>query len=530
MAVPKTAVRVNVPGRSTFDKSFKNILTGKVGVLVPLVNKYVMPGAKGSLKLSLSASLPPLASDTFMRADLKVEAFLVPYRLLYGGFESWLTGKTLRLKPAGGTPSNVRAELPVLRVGDGTAGSIAADLAYMGPGTLADYLGLRIDGNVIPAANQQNFNIFPFLAYHRIFDDWYRNPRVSQPLFNPTVNASTTGISQLPFWSSDSVTPFGVRSQFDNNQYLSNLHLRNYGADYFTIAQLNAQFGGPQSVSVVSNSFTIQALRQANSIQQWAERSGLGSPRLQDYVRAHFGADLSSGVAQRAILLGSASYPVYSKGVEAQSGVSATNNPFTSVGAQYGRASAAGSDFVCRFECNEPSQLMVLVSLVPEANYSHGVDRQFFQLCVAGSQVDLPDPLLENTGNEPILASELTGALYGTGNPGPIFGYVPKNTHYKTSRNEVHGLLRAGQSLASFVAQRTFTGSPSISTSFLAINATDLDNVTAVTSELSQFGYWLDSFIDLKVSEPLVESAIPSLQDPAYEHGRGVVLNQKTEL
>lgn len=54
--------------------------------------------------------------------------------------------------------------------------------------------------------------------------------------------------------------------------------------------------------------------------------------------------------------------------------------------------------------------------------------------------------------------------------------------------------------------------------------------MTAVTSELSQFGYWLDSFIDLKVSEPLVESAIPSLQDPAYEHGRPVVLNQKTDL
>lgn len=531
MSVPKTAVRVNVPGRSTFDKSFKNILTGKCGVLVPLVNKYVMPGARGSLKLSLSASLPPLASDTFMRADLKVEAFLVPYRLLYGGFESWLTGKTLRYKPSSGSPSNVRAELPVLRVGDGTAAGMAADLASMGPGTLSDYLGLRIDPNNVPASNQQNFNIFPFLAYHRIYDDWYRNPRVSQPLFGPHVANSTTGLSQLPFWSSDVITPFGISSTFDNNQTLRQLHLRNYGADYFTIAQPNAQFGGPQSVTVSANTFTIQALRQANSIQQWAERSGLGSPRLQDYVRAHFGADLSSGVAQRSILLGSASYPVYSKGVEAQSGVTATNNPFTSVGAQYGRASASGSDFVCQFECNEPSQLMVLVSLVPEANYSHGVDRQFFQLCVAGSQVDLPDPILENTGNEPILASELTGAIYGTGNPGPIFGYVPKNTHYKTSRNEVHGLLRAGQSLASFVAQRTFTGAPpSINTAFLAINATDLDNVTAVTSELSQFGYWLDSFIDLKVSEPLVESAIPSLQDPAYEHGHGVILNQKTEL
>ena len=531
MSVPRTSVRVNVPGRSTFDKSFKNILTGKVGTLIPIVSKYVMPGAKGSLKISLSASLPPLASDTFMRADLKVEAFLVPYRLLYGGFESWLTGKYLRKKPAGQTASFVRAELPVLVVGDGTQAGMTSDLSYMGAGTLADYLGLRLDPNTLPASYQQNFNIFPFIAYHRIWDDWYRNPRVSHPMFGPEVDASVTGLSQLPYWSSDSVTPFSIRNTFDNGHFLSMLHQRNYGADYFTVAQANAQFGGPQSVSVVANAFTIQALRQANSIQQWAERSGLASTRLQDYVRAHFGADLASGVAQRSILLGSASYPVYSKGVEAQSGVSATNNPFTSVGAQYGRASAAGSDFVCRFECNEPSQLMVLVSLVPEANYGSGIDHQFFLLNASGAQVDLPDPILENTGNEPIYSSELTGLMYGGTSPGPVFGYVPKNTHYKTSRNEVHGLLRAGESLASFVAQRTFSGpAPTVNTSFLRISSTDLDNVTAVTSELSSYGFWLDSFIDLKVSEPLVESAIPSLQDPAYEHGRGVVLDQKTDL
>ena len=524
------SVRVNVPGRSTFDKSFKNILTGKAGEIIPIVSKYVMPGAKGSLKIALSAALPPLASDTFMRADLKVEAFLVPYRLLYGGFESWLTGKTLRKKPAGGTASNVRAELPVLRIGDGTAAGLASDLSHMGAGSLADYLGLRIDPNNPPSSNQTNVNIFPFLAYHRIFDDWYRNPRVSRPLFNPTVGASNIGISQLPFWSSDIITPFDISSTFDNLHPLFVLQHRNYGADYFTVAQPSAQDGNPQSVTVSSNSFTIQALRQANSLQQWSERSSLGSPRLQDYVRAHFGADLASGAAQRSILLGSASYPVYSKGVDAQAGVSATNNPFTSVGAQYGRGSAAGADFVCNFECNEPSQLMVMVSLVPEANYGSGIDRQFMLLCVPGSQVDLPDPLLENVGNEPIFASELDGRIYATGQPKPIFGYVPRNTWYKTSRNEVHGLLRAGESLESFVAQRTFSAPPTISTGFLQVPSSALDNVTAVTAELSQYGYWLDSFIDLRVSEPLVESAMPSLQDPAYEHGHSVVLNQKTDL
>lgn len=522
-----TSVRVNVPGRSTFDKSFKNILTGKVGVLIPLVSKYLMPGSKGRLRIPLSASLPPLASDTFMRADLKVEAFMVPYRLLYGGLESWLTGRTIR-DYTGQTPQNVRAELPVLEIG-GTTAQYTADYANMGPGSLADYLGLRIDPSNFPSASTR-YNLMPFLAYHRIWDDWYRNPRVSQPIFTPPIG-TPGGLSNLPYYASNNTIPFRIDGQFDNGNRLYMLHGRNYGADYFTLAMPQAQDGDVQHVSIANSQFTIQALREANSIQQWSERSSLASPRLQDYVRAHYGADLSSGVAQRAILLGSASYPVYSKGVDANSGVTATNNPFTSVGSQYGRAQAAGADFECAFECNEPSQLMVLVSLVPEANYGSGVDHQFFMLNDAGAQVDLPDPLLENTGNEPIYAAELTGQAYGGTVPGPIFGYVPKNTWYKTSRNEVHGLLRAGQSLASFVAQRTFTGQPpTINTSFLRVLPSDLDNVTAVTAELSQYGFWLDAYVDLKVSEPLVESAMPSLQDPAYEHGHSVSLNQKLEL
>ena len=146
MSAPRTSVRVNVPGRSGFDKSFKHILTAKVGRIIPLCCKYVMPGAKGRVKLAVSATLPPLASDTFMRADLKVEAFLVPMRLLYGGFESFLTSKKLRDEA---NSAWVRAELPRLVIG---STSYANDAAHLGAGSLADYLGFKpnLDPNNFP--------------------------------------------------------------------------------------------------------------------------------------------------------------------------------------------------------------------------------------------------------------------------------------------------------------------------------------------------------------------------------------------
>lgn len=515
----KTTVDVRVPNRSGFDKGYKNILTTKVGTITPLACKYVMPGAKGRIRIPISASLPPLASDTFMRCSLKVEAFLVPMRLCYGGFESWQTGHKFYNTQQG---AFAQAELPRLVVNDTDWSG-----QFFAPGSLMDYLDFRPDGyGSLPSGDKKYFNIFPLLTYHRVYDDWYRNAKIQNPIFSPPLfGSNSTNPAFLPYVAFPSNIDYNIGIYFaTGGGALGSLHQRNWGDDYFSIATAQAQAGNPVSVASAS-SFTIAALRTGNSLQQFAERSNLTSPRLQDYNKAHFGVDLSSGVAQRSILLGSASYDVYSKGVEANSANSATNNPFTSVGARYGNAYASGADFVCDYEAKEQCYLLVNATLVPEANYGSGISHEFFLLNGPGAQVDLPDPLLENIGNEPIYSSEINGFVSTApqpGVPGSVFGYVPRNTWYKSNSNQVHGLLRSGQSLDSFVAQRTFSGATSIGSSFLQIPTTALDNVTAVTADLSNYGCWIDSYIDIKESCPLSESAMPSLQDPSYEHGHDV--------
>ena len=57
---------VAVPKLSGFDKSHQNILTSKVGTITPILCDELIPGTKVNLKLAISASLPPLASDTFI--------------------------------------------------------------------------------------------------------------------------------------------------------------------------------------------------------------------------------------------------------------------------------------------------------------------------------------------------------------------------------------------------------------------------------------------------------------------------------
>ena len=92
-------VPVNVPKLSGFDKSHQNLLTTKCGTITPIMIDELIPGSKVHLKLALSASLPPLASETFMRCSVKVEAFFVPFRLLAGSFESWFTDTDKKFAP-----------------------------------------------------------------------------------------------------------------------------------------------------------------------------------------------------------------------------------------------------------------------------------------------------------------------------------------------------------------------------------------------------------------------------------------------
>lgn len=86
-----------VRSRSGFDKSHENLITGKVGTLIPVLSDEVIDGTRVHLRSAVAAALPPLASDTFMRCNLHVEAFFVPTAGLYGGFKDFASGKKVRV-------------------------------------------------------------------------------------------------------------------------------------------------------------------------------------------------------------------------------------------------------------------------------------------------------------------------------------------------------------------------------------------------------------------------------------------------
>lgn len=332
---------IQVPNRSGFDLSHENMLTLKCGQLVPVMTDLLIPGDRVSVGSAFEVQLPPMATDFYGRVRFKMEAFFVPCRLLYGGWQKFMTSPTGNNAPSA---SDVSSLLPFITVP-------AASSHKLDRGSLADYLGYKGTVNT----NQRINNILRFMAYHKIYDDWYRDSRIQTPLFGETTSMSPGALSvrYLPWQfnsgsSGISYNDFGI--QFADGVDLFTLRQRNWARDYFTNATPLPQAGTGASLSfdVVDNagSFTIASLRAANSLQMWLERNNIAGNRYADQIKAHFGVMPADAVTQRAIYLGSSSSVIYNHSVYQTTGVDGStvtsSNPFTTVGAKY--SSPIGSD------------------------------------------------------------------------------------------------------------------------------------------------------------------------------------------
>lgn len=544
MPISSSTAKVNVQNVSGHYMGHRNSLTAKCGTLVPILTEEVCPNTRCHLKTSFSVKLPPLASETFANIDYRIEAFFVPHRLLVRGFDKIIAG--FNKVNSGSNSSGYHFFMPVVSLAPVSATDVAKCNQYFAPGTLADFLGFKSkELPLFSASKTYKISPLPFLAYHKIYDYWYRNNLVQRPVFLPRSEASS---SMGALFSENSTFTSGnyiISAPNPENGFLLSydalslfsLRQRNFDSDYFTSATLSPQLGSANSVSinVDSNvgSMSIASLRAANSLQQFAERNNLCGVDDVNYYKAMYGAHLDYGVAQHPVCLGSSSVPVYVNGVF-QNGQnnSEGNNPFLSVATQYGSANSASTEVIIKdFTAQEFGYIMVIGSLVPRVSYSTGNRRYLYHHIGADNYLapDFANPLLQNVGPQPIYVGELASSdLLNTKD---IFGYQQRFAEWISHPDEVHGEFVDGRSLDSFVLQRSFAtdndGDPHLNSDFLRIPTNYLDQIFAASSELyGGFSYWVDMLNDWKISSPISDFILPSLQDPAYEHGHSVTVQK----
>lgn len=513
---------IELPNRSGFDMSHENLGTATCGTLVPVLVDELLPNDTISLGANFQVQLPPMATDFYGRIDYILEAFFVPSRLLWGGWQSFMTHPTASPQYPANTPVQGKSRyLP----------KISIDPAFYATSSLSDYLGLRAR----TTGTDESFEVtlLPYLAYHRIWDDWYRDSRIQAPLFyrpDESSNYLSANVAYMPYTSGgvDSPQIFyansegaeGSVSKFADGVDVTSLRQRNWAKDYFTTASTLPQAGNAATIEFdvqddgVGN-FSIAALRSANSLQKWLERNNIAGYRYSDQIYAQYGIYPSDAIMDKCIYLGRTSQSVYTRSVfqtASDSGTTFSSNPFSSIGAKYGSSQAIGEgSLVDDIRVTEHGFLMVIASLVPHAYYSDGI-RRYLKRSVVG---DIAFPLLSGMGDQAIMKSELYAPSYISDS---VFGYTDLYAEYKYHDDEVHGLLRDGESLEAFALQRSFISPPELSSSFLQIPTNYLDQIFAVSAESDSFACWYDIYFPYKKISTLPEYSLPTLADLKNTH------------
>lgn len=531
---------MRIPDRSGFDLSHEHIFTANTGTLVPSDSFEVLPGDKVSLGSLYRTTLPPFAVPFMGRIDACLDAFFVPHRIIWKGWESFITqnnGVGPMASSGTGTPPPI--SVPVFIP--------SANTSLLGPGKLSDYLGFKHGAGTSPIST--GMSALKFLAYHKICDDWYRDDNNVLPFFAKNPPGALSGST----WSSNSsliprvinsfnplqtagqqnspVLSLGAPTQstvevasalgVDGTIGLGSLRQRSWAKDYFTTATPSPQAGAASSVAFDTSGdtgqFTIASLRAANSLQKWMERNNIAGTRYGDQILAHFGVLPPSAVMDRAILLGSCRTPVIIGSVENNSNAESSlkNGPFGNTlgsAAGFGSATEKGS-LIDSFDVKEHGYIFVIYSLVPHSYYNSGFDREFRHV----SYGDFAWPEFSNIGDQPIFEGELT---VRANDPVGTFGYNQRYSEYKSKLDRISGLLsdlNTGSSqvgpanLSMYALQRGFNGTPALGKSFLEIPTNYLDQVFAVSAGVSGFSCLVDCYFDCSVLRVLPEYSLPSL-------------------
>lgn len=237
--------------RSTFDRSSGHKTTFNAGKLVPIYVDEVLPGDTFEMKTSAiirgSTPIYPVMDN----ANLDIYFFYVPNRLVWDHWKEF-NGENTTNKWEQTVEYSIPQMAPPLANNSTPAG--------WEKGTLADYMG--IPTLIGPGASQTNpeytVNHLPFRAYCLIYNEWFRDQNLQDPVLIDTGDSQTNGRHLVP-----ETTP--IEYQIQAALQGANLLPVNKYFDYFTGALPEPQ-KGPDVLLPLGNTAPIITNQSPNSI------------------------------------------------------------------------------------------------------------------------------------------------------------------------------------------------------------------------------------------------------------------------
>ncbi len=543
--------RADIP-RSSFNRTHGYKTTFDAGKLIPFYLDEVLPGDTFNCKATIFARLSTLLTPVMDNAYLDIFFFFVPLRLLWRHTKEFFGENLLE-----GVQSKEYSvpQITYKTLATGSTGALQ--------GSLVDYFGFPV---TTPTSTTLSVSAFPFRAYWKIYNDWFRDENL-QPCLNLTTGEPLTEITdtieqdmlgddrtvaftsappsvlwrgkrhdyftsalpwpqkgpgvELPIGATAEIKGDGlltfkgekITSFADGASYLSGSN--GTGATPTGIASWidpgseTGHIGAVYDSGLVADlssatAVTINSLRQAFQLQKFYERDARGGSRYTEIIRSHFGVVSPDARLQRSEFLGGSSTPVNINTV-VQNSATDQDSPQGNLSA-FGVVGTRGSGFTKSF--TEHGIVIGLLNIRADLNYQQGINRMWSRQ----TRVDYYWPAFAHLGEQAVLNKEIYAQ--GTADDDKVFGYQERFAEYRYHPSIITGKLRSTdpQSLDVWHFAQKFDNLPGLNAEFIEDHAS-YDGVKRAVAVQDEPQFIADCYIRLKCARPMPVYSVPGLVD-----------------
>ena len=528
--------RIDRP-RSIFPIQFRSPTTMRIGDIVPLMCKEVLPGSTFSLDVSsVLQAASPFVSRVYGDLFLDIYAFFVPNRLVWEHWQQFCGEND-----TGAWTQTTEYTIPTQEW----------DPA-VGVTNLGDYFGLPFNENGVTIAVSE----LPLRGYYRIYNEFFRNENTdvakvvtygdgsntavdydNQPLkacrfpdyFSMALpGAQKGGAVTVPLGSSAPIVTGGSLTDFGTNPVLlkSNLAL-NSGTAVDLVG--NAHSSGSQNVSLngvvssqqgsvsftasnlvadlsAASSATINQWRLAFQTQKYLELMARGGSRYIESLKSLFGVTNGDARLQRCEYLGGKRIPIQFQEVVATSSSSAESQTQYALGQQVIKSVTHDSSSLFTKSFSEHGYLHVYGVIRQRHQYCQGIERHWTRKHF----LDFYNPVFDSIGETPVYNRE----IYYSGNAtdDQAFGYQEAWAEYRYDPDRITGYLRPGvpNGLSTYSFADQYSKTPTLN-GFMHEDRSFVTRTMALSSQ--DFDFICDFYFSGKKALPMSLRSIPGLID-----------------
>lgn len=520
-----TDVIYNQIPRNSFDLSHSKKFSMNMGTLTPFLTQEVVPGDSFNITQEQMIRMAPMVAPVMDKVRVDTHFFFVPNRLLWEGWEDFITQPENPLNPA------PFFQLPINQPVEN--------------GSLMDYLGYPTGQTY-----QRKFNPFPIAGYRKIYNEYYRDQNLQSELDTDLIdglNAKVTATTGFDIWNTPqlqqslykrawakdyftSALPFPQKGQavtiglagtapilYDSSGGRTSYENEN---GTFSTLPPSAQFadGGDGTLKLVdigkataintnnasqlkadlsnATAITINDLRTASKLQEWLEVNARSGSRYIESIKAHYGVTSRDARLQRPEFLGGGSSNISFSEVLQQSASDDTSPQ----GNMSGHGINVGNSRNVNYRAEEHGFIIGIISVKPDNTYHNPTPKWSTRL----DPLDYLFPLFAQLGEQPILNYEVKGD-YSQATADDVFGYQSKYAEYKNAFSTVHGDFKTN--LDFWHMARKFESDPILNKEFIEADPTQ--RIFAVTDETDKLYVML--FNKIQAVRPLPRYNIPSL-------------------